>query len=144
MTANNTYSALRFVHPDFDSRPGEGGLTVSTLGQISVVDGEQSIRQSIGLLLSTVPGERVRRPGYGCELYRLLFSPNDETTHGLAMHYIQSAVTNWEPRVDVVRVDAYSDETRQNIMHAKLQYRLKRTQELEELSFSLDLSLQDY
>ncbi len=138
------FAALRFTHPDFDMGSAEVGLTVSNLGQLSLIDGEQSIRQAIRILLSTIPGERLRRPGYGCELHRLVFSPNDETTHGLAMHYVKQAVTDWEPRVDILKVDASRDDTEHQVMRVTLHYRVRRTQEEESLVFALDLSSPDY
>ena len=42
------------------------------------------------------------RPDYGCELHRLVFSPNDDTTAGLAIHYVRRALERWEPRVEVL------------------------------------------
>ena len=71
--------------------------------------GDEAVRQSILLLLSTIPGERVMRPTYGCHLHRLVFWPNDDTTAGLAIHYVRRAVERFEPRVEVIRVDATRD-----------------------------------
>ncbi|GAB3271146.1 hypothetical protein GCM10027426_05970 [Microbacterium lacusdiani] len=68
--------------------------------------GADAVRQSLILLLSTVPGERVMRPDYGCELARLVFWPNDDTTAGLAIHYVRRAVERFEPRVVVLGLDA--------------------------------------
>jgi len=46
-------------------------------------------------------GERVLRPEYGCDLHRLVFSPNDATTAGLAVHYVRAALLRWEPRIEI-------------------------------------------
>ena len=67
-----------------------------------MVEDDASIRQSLLLLLSTSPGERVMRPDYGCSLRRLVFAPNDDTTAGLAIHYVRQAVERWEPRVEIL------------------------------------------
>ena len=40
------------------------------------------------------------RPGYGCHLFRLAFAPNDDTTAGLAIHYVRQALERWEPRIE--------------------------------------------
>src|SRR5262245_66442213 len=80
------YRAFQFVHPDFDVVEGHPGLQSSPTGALATVEDEASVRQSILLLLSTAPGERVMRPDYGCDLRRLLFEPNDDTTAGLAIH----------------------------------------------------------
>jgi Bacteriophage baseplate protein W len=82
------------------------GLVIDPAGTIDTVADDEAIRQSIMLLISTRPGERVMRPEYGCDLSRLVFSPNDDTTAGLAIHFVRQAVERWEPRVEVLRVDA--------------------------------------
>ncbi len=104
-----------------------------------MVDDHASVRQAILLLLSTIPGERVMRPDYGCELHRLVFSPNDNTTSGLAIHYVRQALDRWEPRAQVVRIDAEPDPDAPDRLDISLSYRLRRTQITEELSFSIEL-----
>ena len=49
------------------------------------------------------------RPDYGCDIHRLIFSPNDDTTAGLAIYYVQRALDRWEPRVEVLQPDARRD-----------------------------------
>ena len=132
------FGALRFVHPDF-APDSDAGLTVSNTGQLGLVSGRTSIRQAINLLLTTTPGERVRRPGYGCPLHQLGFAPNDDTTHGIAMYYIEQAIKNWEPRVEIVKIDARRDETHAQVMQTTLHYRIKKTGDEDTLSFALDL-----
>jgi len=82
------------------------GLRLSTTGGVATVQEEAAVRQAVLLLLSTVPGERVMRPDYGCELHRLVFAPNDDTTAGLAIHYVRRALVRWEPRIDILHLDA--------------------------------------
>src|SRR5262245_22180582 len=108
------YRAWRFLHPDFDIPKDWAGLNLSPAGGIDMVEDRDSVRQAILLLISTRPGERVMRPDYGCDLHRLVFSPNDDTTAGLAIHYVRQAIERWEPRVEVTRLDARrsADESR--------------------------------
>ena len=80
------YRAWRFLHPDFDLTEGEAGLQVSRTGGIEMVAEHASVRQAILLLLTTTPGERLMRPDYGCDLHRLVFAPNDATTHLSLIH----------------------------------------------------------
>jgi phage baseplate assembly protein W len=134
------YNAWQFNHPDFD-RPGGGfGLSCNHEGKVSLVSGKMAIRQSILLLLSTIPGERIRRPYYGCDLYRLTFMPNDSTTHGLAIHYVRQALEQWEPRIKINTIDAYNSA---NDMISKidisLNYEIKRPKMNDELVLTLTL-----
>jgi phage baseplate assembly protein W len=100
------------------------GLGVSPRGGAAMIDGEASIRQAILLLLATRPGERVMRPEYGCGIHRLAFMPGDGTTAGLAIHYVRRALERWEPRVDVLDVDAEAADGRLEI---HLHYRVRAT-----------------
>lgn len=134
------YRAWRFVHPDLDAA-GEGpGLQLTPRGSIAMVEGNDSIRQAVLLLLSTMPGERVMRPDYGCDLHRLLFMPNDDTAAGLAIHYVQRALDRWEPRIESVRVDADASPQRSELLDITVEYRVRATQRVEQLTFTMDLS----
>jgi len=118
----------------------EAGLRVAASGSIEMVEEEESVRQSVLLLLATVPGERVMRPEYGCDLYRLVFSPNDDTTAGLAQHYVEQAVRRWEPRIQILRLDALRPDGDAGRLDIYLEYRVRATQATERLVFPLSLS----
>jgi phage baseplate assembly protein W len=140
------YNAWRFSYPyvkaadNLDVIDEPAGLSISPTGGVEMVNEQASVRQSILLLLSTIPGERVMRPDYGCELHRLVFSPNDNTTSGLAIHYVRQALDRWEPRAQVTHLDAGRHPEYPDRLEISLEYRLRRTQITEELTFSIDLS----
>jgi phage baseplate assembly protein W len=154
------YRAWRFVHPDIVLEEGapSGGLQVTPRGRIDMVQDDASIRQSLLLLLSTSPGERVMRPDYGCHLRRLVFAPNDETTAGLAIHYVRQAVGRWEPRVEIIGVDAgradilaravdperavdpKKNDPKPEQLLILLDYRVRATRRVEAIAYSLDLT----
>ncbi len=137
---NGSSRAWQFLHPDFSSSEGAPGLRILPTGTIAMVEEEASIRQAILLLLSTSPGERVMRPNYGCGLHKLIFSPNDETSAGLAIHYVRRALELWEPRVDIVHLDALRDQDDPARLTVYLEYRVRMTQRLQEASFSVNLA----
>lgn len=134
------YRAWRFVHPDFDAAEGQTGIRNSATGGIAMVEEAASVRQSILLLLSTRTGERIMRPDYGVELHRLVFSPNDNTTAGLAIHYVRRAVARWEPRIEILHLDATRNPDAESYLDLVLDYRLRSTQRTERLTFSLNLA----
>lgn len=136
------FRALRFMMPYAELPSAEGpGLQHSPRGGLSTVVGDDSIRQALLLLISTRPGERVNRPAYGCNLNRLVFSPADDTTAGLAMHYVQQAVLQWEPRVDVINLDAVPTETAAGdpAVEIQLTYRVKYTASVDTLAVVMPL-----
>jgi phage baseplate assembly protein W len=94
------------VHPDLDSSATGLGLVTTPAGRLEWVQAQYTVRQALLLLLSTRPGERVMRPEYGCDLHQLVFEPNDDTTAGVAMHHVRRAIERWEPRVEILNLDA--------------------------------------
>jgi hypothetical protein len=132
--------AWRFVHPDLSSGKEQPGMVVGPRGKIEMVSENEAVRQSILLLLSTIPGERLMHPEYGSNLYRLIFSSNDDTTAGLAIHYVEQAIRRYEPRVEVLRVDANRDPEHPEGLMIQLNYRVRATQNAQSLVFSMNLA----
>lgn len=128
-----SYRAMRFLHPDFEEGRPFSGLQIAGTGGVDMVAGDAAVRQSVLMLLTTTPGERVMRPEYGCDLQQLVFSPNDATTHGLAIHYVRRALTRWEPRVEILFLDAEANPEDPGRMDIHLTYRLRRTGHREHL-----------
>jgi uncharacterized protein len=136
----NTARAWRFIHPDLEAGEEAAGLALSPRGRIALVEGDQAVRQAILLLLSTVPGERIMRPDYGCHLQHLVFSVNDDTTAGLAIHYVRRAITQWEPRVEILTLDAGRSEDAPEVLTIVLVYRVRASQRVEQLEIALNLA----
>lgn len=79
------------------------GHTVVTAG------GVEDVRQSLRVLFSTVPGERVMLPSYGCALWRMMFRSLTTTATTEIAEAVRKAVLDWEPRVDLRAVTAEAD-----------------------------------
>lgn len=103
---------------------------------------EESIRQSIWIILSTAPGERVMRPDFGCEIHDLVFEPNNATTRGMAERHVGEALLHWEPRIDVLEVKAVSSEENEEELLVNVHYRVRLTDSRSNLvyPFYLDRS----
>src|SRR5436189_6099351 len=76
-------------------------LQLNPRGQIALAAGERSIERSIRLILSTMPGERVMRPNFGCRAWELVFAPINASTASLLEYYVADALKFWEPRIEV-------------------------------------------
>jgi len=136
------YRAWRFTDPD-SVQPGKAvGLGVSSRGGVDMVEGLHAVRQAILMLLATRPGERLMRPHYGCNLHRLVFSPNDLTTAGLAIHYVRQSLERWEPRVEIIHLDAIRPEgaASAGVLEIYLEYRVRATLESERMAYAFDLT----
>lgn len=75
-----------------------------------LVQGEDDVRESLRILLSTSLGERLLRPDYGCDLRNFLFEPLDRTTVATIFDIVKRAILLHEPRV---RMDDLRLETDQ-------------------------------
>jgi len=69
----------------------------------------ENIRQSIRIILSTEPGERLMLPEFGGGLKRHLFRPNVASTHRLIQEAIVVALGRWERRIRLESVDVVPD-----------------------------------
>ena len=134
------YRAWQFEHPDFDVPEEEDGLRLTAKRAIAMVEDDLAVRQSILLLLSTIPGERVMRPDYGCALNQLIFSPNDDTTAGLALHFVRQALERWEPRAEILQLEAEPNEAAPEVLEIRLEYRVRATRRVETLVVPVNLA----
>lgn len=135
--ADSTQSSLRFVHPDLDTHMTTAGLGTDAAGRVAVASTDEGVRQSLLLLVSTSPGERVMRPDYGCPLNRLVFQPLDQTTEGMAIHYVERAVRRWEPRAEVLRVDAHRSADHEGCLTIELHYRVRSSRREHQMEFEI-------
>ena len=133
--------AILFAHPDVrpDATGARSGLRFAPGGGLKLISGTESIRQALMILLTTVPGERIMHPDYGCDLYRLMFSPNDDTTAGLVIFYVRRAIERYERRVDIVALDASADANLPNQLDITLTYRVRETLRTDTLELPLRL-----
>ncbi|NJM47384.1 MAG: GPW/gp25 family protein [Alkalinema sp. RU_4_3] len=69
---------------------------------------EESVRQSVLIILGTEKGERVMRPDFGCGIYDLVFEPKSAATAGKITHEVQDSLLRFEPRIDVLAVETTS------------------------------------
>ncbi|MBN2487708.1 MAG: GPW/gp25 family protein [Methanosarcinaceae archaeon] len=92
-------------------------------GKIAWSGYEKSIRESIMTILGTAMGERVMRPDFGCGIHDLAFSVNDVSTAALAIFYVEEALKKWEPRIEVINVDANADKKEGDRLNISIEYR---------------------
>jgi phage baseplate assembly protein W len=92
-----------------------------------IAEYEESVRQSIWIILSTAKGERAMRPTFGCGLNELVFAVNNSTTHATARFEVSEALKNWEPRIEVLGVEAATSGNRGEQLLISIDYRVRTT-----------------
>ncbi len=73
-------------------------------GRARLAEHEESVHQSIWIILGTAPGERVMRPDFGCGIHNVVFTLSNATTAGLIGFEVRQALLRWEPRIEVLDV----------------------------------------
>jgi phage baseplate assembly protein W len=108
---------------------------VNNRGGLNLTSERSEIEQSIIVILTTIPGERVMRPTFGCKLHELIFAPNNGQTAALASTYVEEALNMWEPRIRVLEVDAEPDPLRSGRLFINITYEVKVTNDRRSLVY---------
>jgi uncharacterized protein len=104
-------------------------------GQIQVARYEDTVRQSIWMILSTAKGERVMRPDFGCGIHDKVFLPNNLGTIGKIVSDVRDALVEWEPRIDVLDVDVIPDPSQPNLILIQVDYQIRTTNNIFNLVY---------
>ncbi len=72
---------------------------------VQMVSDVSDIEESIQIILSTTPGERIMQPEFGCDLKRLVFETIDSTLLASLDHLIYHALLNFEPRITFLNTE---------------------------------------
>jgi hypothetical protein len=107
-------------------------------GRLAWSSGEDNVRESIRLILLTMPGERLMREQFGCGIRHFLFEPNTVTTRQLLRERIIQALRRWEPRVGVQDVTVEPVPEHPRLAVVTITFRLIATQALESLNLTLE------
>jgi phage baseplate assembly protein W len=91
------------------------------------VAAEQDIHESLLILLSTTPGERVMQPLYGCGLKAHVFATLNESSFAVIRDTVEKAILFFEPRVIVERIDVSDDDYREGRIQIYVYYRVRAT-----------------
>ena len=101
-------------------------------GSVRLVTGTEEVDAAIRMILSTVPGERVMRPDFGCSMWEQLFAPLTATTLGLIEQAVREALERWEPRIELESVEAAGEQSTGTV-HITVAYRVKSTNDVRNL-----------
>ena len=110
-------------------------IQLNNQGKIGLTTGHDEISQSIHIILSTRPGERVMRPDFGCRIQELIFAPNDISTAATAERYIREALGRWESRIAVTTVNVTPNEDQNGVLMIQVNYEIKKTHDERSLVF---------
>jgi phage baseplate assembly protein W len=94
-------------------------------GRLNYLAGDDKIRQSIWLTLGIALGEREMLPEFGCGIHELVFEANTGALRGLIQTQVRTALTRWEPRIDVMDVQVETPVDARNYLLIRIDYRIR-------------------
>ena len=95
--------------------------------EVKMVADEEDIGESLRILLSTRPGERVMQPDYGCGLHAMVFEAIDESTVTELKDIIERAVLFYEPRITLENIDVDTEDELEGRLKIQLNYTVRTT-----------------
>ena len=94
---------------------------------VVMLEDEEDVKSSLQILLTTMRGERVMVPLYGCGMESQLFDPLDTRRKTLLKDMIGTAILYHEPRVELEGVDLDDDDQLEGVVRISVTYRVKAT-----------------
>jgi phage baseplate assembly protein W len=110
-------------------------LQVNARGGIAISRYEQSIEESIYMILSTARNERLMMPEFGAGIHDVVFAPNNPAMITLVVDGTRRALVAYEPRIDVLNVDAETNENEKNLLIIRINYRVRANNTVENIVY---------
>jgi hypothetical protein len=88
---------------------------------------EDDIEQAIQIILLTSRGERVMLPEFGAGLRDYVFEPNSDATRARIEESVRKALVDWEPRIDLERVEVTGGDEAPNLVLIHVDYVVRAT-----------------
>lgn len=74
-------------------------------GILEMAEDENDIKQSIRIIIGTIPGERAMFPAFGCGIRRFVFESDDPTHMTMLKDSVYDALLFNEPRIKVEKIE---------------------------------------
>jgi phage baseplate assembly protein W len=112
-------------------------LKVNAKGGLNWTTGPQRIQDAIWIILSTSWGERVMRPTFGASVEDFVFESNSAARRVRLADTIQSGLSQWEPRIELVNVAVTDSPQGPSYILVTIDYRIRATNELFNMVYPL-------
>lgn len=99
----------------------EGGAVLQT------VSGEEDIKQSLQILLTTSLKERLMQADYGCDLKRFLFESINQGLINDIRNMISDSILNHEPRIEVNSIELENIDAAKGLIHIHIDFKIRMT-----------------
>lgn len=104
-------------------------------GEVALVEGEEDIKQSLQVLLSTSLNERIMHGDFGCELTRFLFEEIDQGLLNDLKSMISDAILKNEGRVQLDEINIQDQGSAEGLLMISIDYTIRTTNNRYNLVF---------
>lgn len=111
-----------------------------TSKEVQMLEGEEDIRNSIQVLLSTELGERVMRPSFGWNRDRWLFESLSTTAATAIQKEIEDSLVFFEPRINLNSVSLIPGQENSGRVEILVDYTVRSTNARNNLVFPFYLN----
>lgn len=96
-------------------------------GRIKMSSNEDSIRESIHIIIGTRQGELPMHPEFGCGIQNYAFESVDYTTLYSIKMEVEHALTRWEPRITDIQAEVSDEQIDQGVLMIHVSYVVRAT-----------------
>ena len=93
--------------------------------QLQMVSLEEDIRESLAILLATLPGERVMQPSFGCGLNALVFDNVSQSSITKITDLVERAILFFETRITLENLEVLVDDESKGLIQIHLDYTIR-------------------
>ena len=105
---NSTVAVYTDLHLDLEEIYNIGvGLNPQKTNDIKIDNDVDAIKNSLYNIFSTIPGQKILNPSFGCNLNQFVFEEVSDIKGKIIGNTILNAINTYEPRVQVLNIQVY-------------------------------------
>jgi phage baseplate assembly protein W len=102
---------------------------------VEMVTEKEDICQSLFLLFSTSPGERLMKPEYGCDLHAVIFDNFDASTKSRLVDMITTSIVRFEPRIFLESINIWQQDPDEGRINIDIEFTIRITNTRDNIVF---------
>lgn len=107
--------------------------------QLEMVALENDVKESLKIILSTNPGERVMHPHFGCGIQKLVYEPISQALFTKIKDLVQQSILRFESRVKLEHVEVDHDPALGDVVYISIDYSIIQTNTRQNMVYPLYL-----
>lgn len=106
---------------------------------VKMAVGAEDVRQSLWIILSTLPGERIMREDFGCDLNQFMFISISSSLLSDIEQHINDCILRYEPRAQVINIKFDTTNMKDGVVEVLVNYCLTGSVIQQQLSGRLEM-----